>query len=205
MKKISFWPIWDEIQKVRDEQWRQEAIKLANYYISKDLYNIEAYMQLIDMYYVMWELEKAEKPIDFILANKLEGKWVDKSLLNYIKAVLLSERTQWQDAKKYIKEAVKLNNENLEYKRLLATIEFWSWNKNVWYSLLKEILKNFKKDADIILDAVNMAINLGYLDDAKEFVNIYFDKSNEISFFSRSKAYYDKKMKTFKEALFNDT
>ena len=202
MKKISFGPIWDEINKVRNEQGKQEAIKLANYYISKDIYNIEAYMQLIDMYYVMWELEKAEKPIDFILANKLEREWVDKSLLNYIKAVLLSERTKWQDAKKYIKEAIKLNWENLEYKRLLATIEFWSGNKNKGYTMLKDISKDFYKDADIILDAANMAINLWYIEDAKEFVNMYYKHKNEISFFSKSKSYYEKKMKLLKDALF---
>ena len=204
MKKISFWPIWDEIQKIRESKSKEEAIKLANYYLSKDPYCIEAYMQIIDMYYIMWELEKAEKPIDFILANKLEGKWIDKSLLNYIKAVLLSERTEWLEAKKYIKEAIKLNPDNLEYKRLFATIEFWSWNKNKGYLLLKEILKDFYKDADIILDAINMALNLWYIEDAKEIVKMYFEKKNEISFFSRSKNYYDKKMETYKQALFDE-
>jgi len=204
MKKISFGPIWDKIQKVRETKWKEEAIKLANSYIANDIYCLEAYMQLIDMYYIMGELEKAEKPIDFILANKLEANWVDKSLLNYIKAVLLSERTEWAEAKKYIKEAIKLNPNNIEYKRLFATIEFWLGNKNKWYLLLKEILKDFYKDADIILDAVNMALNLGYIEDAKEIVKMYYDKKDEISFFSRSKNYYDKKMETFKQALFNE-
>jgi len=205
MKKISFWPIWDEIQKVRDNASKEEAIKLANYYIAKDVYCIEAYMQLIDMYYIMWDLEKAEKPIDFILANNLGiGGIIDKSLLNYIKAVLLSERTQWFEAKKYIKEAIKANPDNLEYKRLFATIEFWLGNKTKGYLLLKEILKDFYKDADIILDAINMALDLWYIEDAKKFVKVYYDKKDEISFFSKSKKYYDKKMEVYKKALFND-
>jgi len=204
MKKISFWPIWNEIQKVRENEWKDEAIKLANNYLSQDPYNIEAYMQIIDIYYVLWELEKAEKPIDFILANNLEGEWIDKWLLNYIKAVLLSERTQWTEAKQYIKIAIKYNISNLEYKRLLATIEFWSGNKTKWYNLLTDILKQFQKDADILLDAVNMALNLWYIEDAKWIVNMYFDKKDEISFFSRGRNYYDEKMSTFKQALFDE-
>jgi hypothetical protein len=36
------------------------------------------------------------------------------------------EKTQWTEAKKYIKLALKENGDNLEYNRLLAIAEFWS-------------------------------------------------------------------------------
>jgi len=204
MKKISFGTIWDEIQKVRENEWRQKAINLANSFLAKDPYNIEAYLQIIDIYYTLWELEKAEKPIDFILANNLEKEWVDKWLLYYIKAVLLSERTDWIKAKEYIKKAVKINNQNPEYKRVFATIEFWSWNKQRAYEILKNILEeNGVNDADILLDIVNMWVNLWYNEEAKKYVKMYYEKNNEISFFSKSKSYYDKKMENFKQLLFN--
>jgi len=202
MKNISFWPIRDEIQRIRETKWKQEAIKLANEYISKDPFNVQAYMQLIDMYYVLWEIEKAEKPIDFILSKNIQG--VDMSLLYYIKAVLLSERTEWIWAKKYIKIAIKKNENNLEYKRLLATIEFWSWNKSEWYNLLKIILNKNNIDPDMLLDGISMALSLWYIQDAKDYVKIYFNKRNNMSFFSKSKEYYDKKMLDFKKVLFNN-
>ena len=202
MKKISFWPIWNEIQKVRETKWKKEAIKLANEYITKDPSNIQAYMQLIDIYYVVWDLEKAEKPIDFILSKNIQG--VEISLLHYVKAVLLSEKTEWIWAKKHIKLALKKNKDNLEYQRLLSTIEFWSWNKTEWYKLLKDVLSKNKIDPDVLLDAVSMALSLWYVQEAKDYVNIYFNKKDEISFFSKSKAYYDKKMLDFKEVLFHD-
>lgn len=203
MKKISFWPIWDEIQNIREKQWKQEAVKLANEYIAKDPFNIQSYMQLIDIYYIMWELEKAEKPIDFILSKNIQG--IDISLLHYVKAVLLSERTEWIWAKKHIKIAIKENVDNLEYKRLLAIIEFWSWNKIVWYKLLKDVLNKDRIDPDILLDGISIALSLWYVQEAKDYVNIYFNKRDEISFFSKSKAYYDKKMLDFKEVLFHDS
>ena len=78
MQKISFWPIWDEIQQVRQKEGFQKAIELANSYIAKDPTNIEPYLQLVDMYYLMGELEKAEKPIDFILAKDIDHPGVDK-------------------------------------------------------------------------------------------------------------------------------
>lgn len=202
MKKISFWPIWDKIQEVRDKEWKEKAIELANKYILKDHLNIEPYMQLIDIYYSMWELEKAEKPIDFILSKDIKG--IDVSLLYYVKAVLLSERTEWMKAKKYIKLALESNSDNIEYQRLLAMIEFWWWNKNKGYELLKEILEKNIIDPDMLLDAVSMALSLWYIQDAKKYVNIYFNKRNDISFFSKPKDYYDKKMSDFKEVLFNN-
>jgi tetratricopeptide (TPR) repeat protein len=204
MKKISFGPIWDEIQKVRMKEWKQAAINLANEYLAKDPFKIEAYLQLIDIYYVMWELEKAEKPIDFILKNKISHQGIDLGLLYYVKAVLLSERTQWQEAKKYIKKALSYNETNPEYKRLLAMIEFWSWNKTRWYELIKELVSQLDfYDADILLDAVNMAFKLWYIQEAKRYVDLYFENKANISFFSKDKSFYDKKMNDFKIVLKN--
>ena len=204
MKKISFWPIWDEIQKVRQKQWKQAAIALANDYLAKDPFNIEAYLQLIDIYYVMWELEKAEKPIDFILKNQISHPGIDLWLLCYVKAVLLSERTQWQQAREYIKKALKYNDTNPEYRRLYAMIEFWSWNKSKAYEVIKELVENMEfYDADILLDAVNMALKLWYVQEAKKYVDLYFENKDKISFFSKSKEYYDRKMTDYKYVLWD--
>ncbi len=204
MKKISFWDIWDEIQKVREIKWNQKAIELANYYIWKDPFEIQSYLQLMDIYYVMWDLEKAEKPVDFILSQKISSDMLDFSLMFYIKAVLLSERTQWDEAKKYIKLALK-KSDNIEYKRLLASIEFWSWNKTRGYELLQDIIDEHISDADILLDGVTMALSLNKKEDAKKYVDLYFKNKNSISFFSKSKSYYDKKMVDFKTILFDDS
>lgn len=204
MKNVSFGSIWDDIQNIRDNEWAKKAIIVSNEYISKDPYNVQAYMQLIDIYYSLWELEKAEKPIDFLLSFNLQGSSVEETLLHYVKAVLLSEKTKWEDAKKHIKLSLKKVPENLEYKRLLSTIEFRSWNKTKWYSLLKDVLDNWFLDPDILLNWINMSLSLGFFDDAKKYVNIYFEKRENIKFFSKNKSYYDKKMYNYWESLFND-
>jgi len=201
MQKVSFWEIWDHIQKVRESEWSAKAIELANKYIAKNPLDLQAYLQLIDIYYIDWDLEKAEKPIDFILSKDIEHWYIDKSVLYYIKALLLSERTEWVEAKHYIKKALSNWEKNPEFQRVLATIEFWSWNKEKWYSLIKEILESYIIDADIILDAVTMATSLWYLDEAKEFVELYFKNREKISFFTKPKEFYDKKFANFKKAF----
>jgi tetratricopeptide (TPR) repeat protein len=126
MQKVSFGPIWDHIQQVRQQKGFQPAIDLANEYLMKDPENVEAYLQLMDMYYLMGELEKAEKPVDFLLKRKILNEYVKEDVLYYIKALLLAERTQWLEAKDFIKKAIKSDPNNIEYKRVLAMVEFWS-------------------------------------------------------------------------------
>ena len=198
MQKISFWPIWDEIQQVRQKEGFQKAIELANSYIAKDPTNIEPYLQLVDMYYLMGELEKAEKPIDFILAKDIDHPGVDKAVFYYLKALLLAERTQWEEASNYIKKALKLWWDNPEYRRILAMVEYRRWNKNKWYQLIKELIEDQLIDADVLLDAVTMALWLGYDEDVKYFVNLYFENKDKLNYFSRPKSYYDKKFEALK-------
>lgn len=205
MSNMSFWNVWDEIQNIRNTKWKQKAIELANEYIAIDPYNFEPYMQLIDMYYLLWELDKAEKPIDFLLSRKDSiWEWIDFSLIYYVKAIILSEKTQRTEAKKYIKFALKENEDNLEFGRLLATIEFWSWNKTKWYTLLKKVLSKKIIDPDVLLDGVSMALSLWETQDAKKYVDTYFKKRDKITFLSKSKSYYDRKMSDFKQVLFDD-
>lgn len=205
MSSMSFWKVWDEIQNIRNTKWKQEAINLANEFIAEDPYNFEPYMQLIDMYYLLWDLDKAEKPIDFLLTRRnLLWDWIDFSLIYYVKSIILSEKTQRSDAKRYVKLALKENEDNLEFARLLATIEFWSWNKTKWYSLLKEVLSKKIIDPDVLLDWVSMALSLWEIKDAKKYVDIYFKKRDKITFLSKSKSYYDRKMHDFKQVLFDN-
>lgn len=206
MKKISFWYIRDDIQKIREEKWNQEAIKLANKYLIENPKEMQAYLQLMDMYYVMWELEKSEKPLDFLLNNieNIDVPGIDIWLLYYIKAMLLSERTQWIEAKKYIKLALSYNNDNIEYNRLLSNIEFWSGNREKWYLLLKSIIDKYIQDADILLDAVNMSLSLWFKTESKKYVKLYFENKDKITYHSKSKSFYDRKMEDFKNILFDN-
>ncbi len=202
MKQVSFWPIWDHIQKIREKKWFKDAIKLANEYLTKDPENVEAYLQLMDIYYLEWELDKAEKPVDFLLQQNLWNSHIKRDVLYYIKALLLAERTQWEDAKKYIKKAIKSEPENIEYKRVLAMVEFWIWNKTKWYKLIKEIIENNNMiDAEMLLNAVTMSLSLWENEDAKKYINIYLNSDKKITFFTKPKKFYDRQFNNFKTAL----
>ena len=201
-KNFSFWPVWDHIQKVRKEKWPEEAIKLANKYLVKDPENVQAYLQLMDIYYVSWELEKAEKPVDFLLKKNIWEPYIKKSVLYYVKALLLAEKLEWAEAKKWIKKALKEEWLNLEYKRLLAVIEFWSWNKSKWYEIIKEIIEeNDKIDAEMLFNAILMALDLNYFEDIKKYFQIYENKEKEITFFWKSKEFYDDRFKDLRNII----
>ena len=202
MQKVSFGPIWDHIQQVRQQKGFQPAIDLANEYLMKDPENVEAYLQLMDMYYLMGELEKAEKPVDFLLKRKILNEYVKEDVLYYIKALLLAERTQWLEAKDFIKKAIKSDPNNIEYKRVLAMVEFWSWNKSRWYELMQEIIEeNEMIDAEMLLNAVMMALELKELEQARRYINIYLNNEKKFTYFTKPKEFYDKQFEQFNLAL----
>jgi len=202
MQKVSFGPIWDHIQQVRQQKGFQPAIDLANEYLMKDPENVEAYLQLMDMYYLMGELEKAEKPVDFLLKRKILNEYVKEDVLYYIKALLLAERTQWLEAKDFIKKAIKSDPNNIEYKRVLAMVEFWSWNKSRWYELMQEIIEeNEMIDAEMLLNAVMMALELKELEQARRYINMYLNNEKKFTYFTKPKEFYDKQFEQFNLAL----
>jgi hypothetical protein len=59
--------------------------------------------------------------LDFLLSQE---DFPYKDLLFYLKAIILADSQKWQEAKKFIKKALEIENNNLEFKRLLARIEF---------------------------------------------------------------------------------
>jgi len=199
MEKVSFGPIWNDIQKVRDTKSLDEAIQLANQYLMSDPTNEEALLQLVDIYYVKGELEKAEKPVNFLL--QANNPSIDKTMLYYIKAVISVDKTLWDDARKYIRLALKDNPKNPEFLRIYGLSEFWSGNKSKWFEILKQSLENGSLDAEILLDLVSMAMKMQDFDSAMEYVNVYFKYRAKLKFFSNPSNYYDGRMKTYKDFL----
>ncbi len=199
MEKVSFWPIWNDIQKVRDDNSLDDAVKLANQYLMSDPTNEEALLQLVDIYYVKGELEKAEKPVNFLM--KTNNPNIDKTMLYYIKAVISVDKTLWDEARKYIRLALEDNPQNPEFLRIYGLSEFWSGNKSKWFEILKQALNNGSLDAEILLDLVSMAMKMQDFSSAMEYVEIYFKYRAKLKFFSNSTDYYDGRMKTYKDFL----
>ena len=203
MEKVSFGPIWDDIQKIRNSKWLDEAIKLANDYLISNPNNHEALLQLVDIYYVKWELEKAEKPVDFLLQT--DNLNIDKTILYYIKAVICLDKTLWNEAKYYIKKSLKKDPNNPEFLRVYWLAEFWSWNKNKWFDILQNALELGFFDAEIFLELVSMALKMQDFESALKYVKMYFKNKDKITYFSNSSEYYDSRMKMYLEFLKNNT
>ena len=199
MDDLTFGPIWDHIQQIRESKWVQAAIKLSEKYIISNPSNQEALLQLVDLYYTIWELEKAEKPVDFLLAQN--DLVIDKTLLYYIKSILAVDRTKWLEAKNLIKKALTNDPKNPEFLRVYGLSEFWSWNKSKWFDILMKAFKFGKVDAEILLDLVSIAMKIEKFDTANKYVDMYFQKRNSLKFFTRSRTYYDTKMTMYKKFL----
>lgn len=196
------WYIPDEIlEKIEENKrvWKyDEAIKLVNNILSKDPLNKEALIQISDIEYRKWEISRAEKPIDFLIKSQKDKDpmWL------YIKWVLEMEKTDWQTAKKYLKQAlISTNFSNPEIIRCYGLSEFWSWNRERWFEFLQQAFDLNKYDAEIIYNIIELKLLNHEFKAAENKIKYYHNNYNKIEIFDREKEFYDDKIKLFESYL----
>ena len=190
-------PQFDEIEELKEEWLLDEALDLANSLLAKNPKNKDALYQVADIMYRKGEIWKAEKPINFLLDQEN-----DDAMSWYIKWVLEMEKTNRQEAKKYMKKAIwLLDDDNPEMIRCLAICEFWSWNREWWMRNLKQAFEMSKFDAEIILNLIELHILQHQWNHASQYITYYNQHHEQLQFFDKPKSYYDEKIMLFKEYI----
>ena len=98
--------VLDEVEKLKNHKKFDEAMKIVNSILSEDPHNEDALLQVADIYYRSWEINKASKAVDFYNSKKD----LNDPLWLYIKWILEMEKNNWKDARKYLLKAMEMTN-----------------------------------------------------------------------------------------------
>ena len=104
----------NEIEELKNLGKFDEAMRIVNSVLVDDPSNEDALLQVADIQYRKWEINKADKAIDFLNSRKdnKDPLWL------YIKWILEMEKNNWKTAKEFLEKALIITNwENHEILR----------------------------------------------------------------------------------------
>lgn len=192
--------VLDEIDLLKEKKQYKKALNLVNRYLVKNPNNKEALYQVADIEYRLGKFSNSEKPINYLIASDPKD-----AMWRYLKWVLFMEKTNWEEAKTYFKRSIELLGEenNPEIIRCLALSEYWSWEKELWFSLLFKAFQENDKDAEVILNLVELHILEWQFTKAREYIEHFYRNKQHIMFFDKDELYYDAKLSIFDEYINN--
>lgn len=187
----------DELEQIESlkEKWKYvEALKLVNYILTKDPTNQEALLQVADIAYRKWEIDKASKAVDFLNEsnNHEDAMWL------YIKWVLEMEKNKRASAKKYFKEALHITSyENHEIVRCYWLCEYRYWNREKGITYIEDAFTLNKFDAEVIYNLIEVYLLEFKYTKANKMILWYKKQHQKLQTFDKKIEYYDEKVNLF--------
>ncbi|USN54240.1 MAG: hypothetical protein H6765_06770 [Candidatus Peribacteria bacterium] len=112
------------------------------------------------------------------------------------------EKTNWLSAKKYLKRAVVLlEEENPEVLRCYGLCEYRSGNREDGIQHLSKAFKLNNFDAEIILNLIEIHVIEEKVKLANKYISHYHNSKKDLQYFEREVTYYDQKIRVFEEYL----
>lgn len=190
--------IIERVEKLKKKGKFNDALKIINHILMKEPTNKQALLQVADIEYRQWSLDKAVKPIDFLLST--QGSNDPMNL--YIKGVIEMEKNNWWEAKKFLQDAIKLTHfENHEIVRCYGLCEYRYGNREKWIMFVEQAYDLNNLDAEVIYNLIELYLLEKRYKKAKTMIQYYFKKQKKIMTFDKSKEYYDNKINLFKEFI----
>lgn len=187
---------YQQIEKLKKAGKFTDALKMVNSILVSDPENPEALMQIADIQYQSWEVEKAEKAVDFLLQT---GGDADPMVL-YTKGILAMEKTQWHDSLQYLQKAIKLTNfENAEVVRAYAMAQYWYGNHQKGIDFLLQAYDINKLDAEIVYNLIQIYTLEHDYKWVKRMVAYFEKQGKKLQTFDKDIAYYQHKIALYKE------
>lgn len=183
----------EKVETLKKQGKFDEALKLINHELMKNPTNEQALMQVVDIEYRRGELDKAWKPVDFLL--KMKG---DDPMALYIKGVLEMEKNNFLDAKKYFQEAIKLTKfENHEILRCYGLCEYRYGNREKGMQFLEEAWDLNNKDAEVIYNLIEIYLLEFDYRRARRMIQYYQKNHDKLQTFDKEIGFYDQKVDLF--------
>jgi len=184
----------EEIESLKNSWKFKQAIDLVNEILFKDPTNEEALIQVADIQYRKWELDKAGKAIDFLNQNTYNE---DETWL-YMKWILEMEKNNRIEAKKYFRQVLKITNfENIEALRCYGLCEYRYGNRQKWIWLVEEAFELNKNDAEIVYNLIELYLLEFKYSKANKFISYYQKNKEKLESFEKPINYYDEKINLF--------
>lgn len=188
----------DEIEELK-ELWKyDEAIRLVNSILTRDPSNEDAILQIADIQYRKWEINKADKAVDFLNAQKNNND----PLGLYIKWLLEMEKNNWKAARDYLFKAMEMTNaSNHEILRCYWLCEYRYWNREKGLNFLKDAFAIDDKDAEIVYNLIQLYILEQDYKKAQEMI-WYFNKNKSwLKYIDKQADFYQKKISLFEKFI----
>ena len=189
---------YQQIETLKKAGKFTDALKMVNSILVSDPEDPEALMQVADIQYQSWEVEKAEKAVDFLLQT-----WGDADpMVLYTKGILAMEKTQWHNSLEYLQKAIKLTKfENAEIVRAYAMAQYRYGNHQKGIDFLLQAYDINKMDAEIVYNLIQI-YTLEHNYKAVKKMIIYFEKKTpKLQTFDKDIWYYQQKILLYKEFI----
>jgi len=124
-----------EIEKIKNSWDYNKAEEIVENALMKYSDDYRLYEEIADINLYNWNLEKAEKAVNFALElNPLSATW------NYLKGFLLLSKDKVKEALKHLKKSNELMWNNSEVLRNLGWAYTMIWETDKWITILKRAL-----------------------------------------------------------------
>lgn len=185
-----------EIEALKDNGKYNEALKKVNFILTKDPTNEEALLQVADIEYRKWEIDKASKAVDFLNdRNKNED-----AMGLYIKGILEMEKNRRKSAKKLFQWALKLTDfKNHEIVRCYGLCEYWYGNREKGIDHIEQAFQIHHFDAEVVYNLIELYLLEFQYTKAKKMITYYFKHHNKLETFDKAIDFYDEKISLFKD------
>ncbi len=190
--------VLDEIEQLKTNKEFDKAMRLTNSILSEDPNNEDALLQVADIQYRTWELDKATKAIDFYNTKR---EFQDPLWL-YIKWILEMEKNNWKDAKDFLQKALVLTNaENHEIMRCYGLCEYRYGNREKWINLLRDSFTLNDKDAEVIFNLIEIYILEHKYEKAITMIKYFYKNHDSLVSVDKDMDTYDTKINLFEEFI----
>ncbi len=188
----------EEVEELKNIGKFDEAMRIINWILIKNPNNEDALLQVADIQYRKWEINKASKAIDFLNSQKKN----EDPLWLYIKWILEMEKNNRKNAKQFLQKALILTNaENHEILRCYWLCEYWYWNREKWIWFLKDSFSLNNKDAEVIFNLIEIYILEHKYEKAKNMIKYYHKNHQNLITIDKEITHYDNKINLFEEFI----
>lgn len=188
----------EEVEELKNIGKFDEAMRIINWILIKNPSNEDALLQVADIQYRKWEINKASKAIDFLNSKKNN----ENPLGLYIKWILEMEKNNRKDAKKFLQKALIITNaENHEILRCYWLCEYRYGNREKWINFLRNSFSINNKDAEVIFNLIEIYILEHKYEKAKNMIKYYHKNHVNLITIDKDITHYDTRINLFEEFI----